>query len=123
MLNHPTLLRLVRSCAKWRGGMLLVATLSLVVAGGGRAFAGLASAPGNEAWVPNALNLPAAIPAQVTTLKIVAATDTSLVLQWTEVTTNGAGTAKYVVRYGSAPLVWTSRPDVTTGGCAAPVDP
>lgn len=67
---------------------------------------------------------PAALPGAVTDLRVVAATDSSLVLSWTEVSTAQTGTAKYVIRYDSASAKfsdWGVEREVTWGGCAAPV--
>lgn len=61
------------------------------------------------------------VPGQVTTLRVAAVTDTSLVLNWNEVNSGGTAIARYAVRFGSPPLVWPQQADVVTGGCAAPV--
>ena len=94
---------------------------------------GVFAAPGNDGMAvtgpfggsPTPKLSPAALaPAAVTTLRVVGATDTSLVLTWTEVSTAGTGIAKYVVRYDTAAAKftdWGSEPEVSTGGCAAPV--
>lgn len=81
---------------------------------------GVTLAPGNEAWSGQPLNLPT-VPAQVTTLRVSAATDTSLVLSWTEVPTGSTAIARYAIRYSAPPLTWAALTDVTVGGCAAPV--
>lgn len=63
-------------------------------------------------------------PAGVTDLRVVAATDTSLVLTWTEVSSSLTSVAKYVVRLdtlGARFADWGVEPEVHTGGCAAPV--
>ena len=92
-MTRPDLLHLIRSCAKWRGGALLVATLFL-------------------------LRL---APAAVTDLRVAAVTDTSAVLTWTEVSTAGTGIARYLIRVGVPGFTWSGTADVTTGGCGAPV--
>lgn len=91
---------------------LMIFLFALVVGG---YFAG----PGNAAWSKD-LNRPT-IPAQVTTLRIVAVTDTSLVLTWTEVSSSTTAVNRYAVRFSSPPLNWPARADVTTGNCGAPV--
>lgn len=103
-MTHPNLLRVTRWCAKWAGGVLLVATLSLLAAA--RPHGGLAFAP-----------------LQVTDLRISAATDSALVLTWTEVYNGGSGgMVRYLVRYGGfVDFTWTASPNVVTGGCATPV--
>jgi fibronectin type III domain protein len=113
-MTHPNLLRLARSCAKWRNGVLLVATL---LAGG--AFA----SPGNEGMAATPKPSPSAfLPGGVTDLRVSAVTDTSAVLTWTEVASGTSGIARYAVRYGPrGSFVWGASPDVTSGGCAAPV--
>lgn len=94
-MTLPNLLRLGRNCAKWRAGALLVATLGLT---------------------------PLLAPGRVTDLRVSAVTDTSAVLTWTEVASGNTAVARYVIHVGpSASFTWTSRPDVVTGGCAAPV--
>lgn len=63
-------------------------------------------------------------PPAVTDLRVVAATDTSLVLTWTEVSSSITVVAKYVVRLdtlGARFGDWGAEPEVHTGGCAAPV--
>lgn len=114
-MTHPNLLRLGRSCAKWRAGRLLVATLFLLVVGG------FFAEPGNAAWGARPLNRPTFAPGQVTTLRVVAITDTSLVLTWTEVTSSTSAINRYAVRYSRPPLNWPTQADVTTGNCGAPV--
>lgn len=98
-MTHPNLLRLGRSCAKWRSGFLLVATLFLT-AGRPRVAA----------------------PNRVTDLRVSAVTDSALIVTWTEASSNGAGVAKYVLRAGPFwSFSWSSSSDIKTGGCAAPV--
>lgn len=97
---HPNLLHLGRSCAKWRNGVLLVAVLALSTFG----------------WSPSR-----SAPGAITTLQVVAVTDTSLVLTWTEVTSGNATIARYAVRLSPAPLTWAASADVLTGSCAAPI--
>jgi len=88
-------------------------------------LAGAICLAGNGAWLARAsgLNSPASLaPSQVTTLRVSAVTDTTAILTWTEVSSNGSGIARYVVHYGSAASYsWIASPDVTAGGCAAPV--
>lgn len=65
-----------------------------------------------------------AVPGGVTDLTQVAATDTSVVLQWTEVPSGVSNAARYLVRFafiGDTAKTWSQWPNVTTGGCAAPV--
>lgn len=98
----PDLLRLSRSCAKWRGGRLLVATL----------LAGVA-------WLPMSRSLdvlggvkpkpsPSAFaPGTVTDLAVNSVTDRSVTVIWTAVTSGTVLPAKYAVRYGtSAGFSW-----------------
>lgn len=87
---------------------------------GGLVVGGSAVGPGNEAWRTALLNLPTA-PGQVTTLAIVAQTDTSLVLTWTEVASSTTAINRYAVRYSKPPINWPALSDVTTGNCGAPV--
>lgn len=89
----------------------------------GLVLAGVFAFTGNGAWSPRRLlNAPASLaPGRVTDLRVAAATDTSLVLTWTEVASSTSAIARYVVRVDTAPFPWYTRPDVTTGGCAAPV--
>lgn len=64
----------------------------------------------------------AAAPAGVKDLRVSAVTDTTAVLTWTEVSTGGTGTARYVIRFGPlGAFAWGTASDVVTGGCAAPV--
>lgn len=62
------------------------------------------------------------LPANVTDLRVAAVTDTSAVLTWTEIASNNAAIARYLVRYSlaSQPLPVTP-PFLTTGGCGSPV--
>jgi len=61
-------------------------------------------------------------PAGVTDLRVSAVTDTTAVLTWTEAASGTSAVARYVVRFGPlAGFAWGARPDVVTGGCAAPV--
>jgi len=65
-----------------------------------------------------------AIPGAVTDLRVVAATDTSLVLIWTEVPSGLTVPAKYVLRYDTltaAGFQWWVVADVTVGNCAVPI--
>lgn len=95
----PNLLHLTRSCAKWRGGVLLVATLFLI-----------GSAP------------PLAAPAAVTDLRARAFSDSAVVLTWTEVRSSNSSIPRYAVRYDSlGKFGWIGDRDVVTGGCAAPI--
>lgn len=94
----------------------------LVLALAGGAFA----APGNGGMASSAPNLPpsALAPAAVTTLRVVAATDTSLVLTWTEVSSSITAVTRYVVRVDTTAgrfVNWGVEPEVVTGGCAAPI--
>lgn len=103
-MTPPDLLHLTRSCAKWRNGSVLVAALWLLC------IAAAVEAP------------PILAPGRVTDLRVVAVTDTSAVLTWTEVASGTSAIARYAIRYGPAgSFTWASRPDVVTGGCAAPV--
>ena len=91
-------------CLMGNGGMVTTSTRSVVASG---------------PKLP-----PSALPAQVTDLRVVAATDTSLVLTWTEVSSGLTVPAKYVMRVdtlGAQGFQWWTVPDVTTGGCAAPL--
>lgn len=61
-------------------------------------------------------------PAGVTDLRVQALTDSSVVLQWTEVRSSTTAIPRYVVRYDSlGRFLWNTEQDVTTGGCAAPI--
>lgn len=63
-------------------------------------------------------------PGPVTDLTARAVSDSAIVLQWTEVRSSTTAIPRYLVRYDSAGgfgLTWASRPDVLTGGCAAPI--
>jgi hypothetical protein len=88
---------------------------------------GAFAASGNDGMVsasarPAPKLSPAALPAQVTTLRVSAVTDTTVVLTWTEVSTGGTGIAKYAVRYGQlGAFTWTPGTDVTAGGCGTPI--
>jgi len=116
----PDLLRIVRSCAKWRGGFLLVATLFAVLA------VGALPAPGNGGMARLAPKLPPPVlaPAGVTDLRARALSDSALVLTWTEVSSGSTAIPRYVVRYDSVtidPFLWSAKADVVTGDCAAPI--
>lgn len=91
-------------------------------------LAGVLAVTGNEGMADYVSSLgpkpsPSA-PGAVTDLRIVAATDTSLVLTWTEVPSSLTVPAKYVLRYDTlraGGFDWGGVKDVLTGGCAAPV--
>lgn len=119
MMTSPNLLRLGRSCAKWRNGVLLVATLFLLAGG---AFA----SPGNAGMARlGPKPAPSVVaPGGVTTLRADAVTDTSVVLSWVEVSSGTTAIARYVIRaapVAAQPFTWGSAADVVSGGCAAPV--
>lgn len=83
---------------------------------------GVTLAPGNAAWSGQPLNRPTTVvPGRVTTLRIVAVTDSALVLMWTEVTSSTTAINRYAVRYSRPPLDWPMQTDVTTGNCGAPI--
>lgn len=90
-------------------------------------LAGGAATPGNEGMAGESLGpklSPSVLaPSAVTDMRVVAATDTSLVLSWTEVPSSLTSVAKYVIRYDSLGgfTDWGAEREVTTGGCGAPV--
>lgn len=94
-MNKPNLLHIIRNCAKWRSGALLVATLFPILT---------------------------LVPGQVNDLRVSAVTDTSVVLTWTEVSSSTTAINRYAIRFGpTSSFSWGSTTDVKTGGCAAPV--
>jgi hypothetical protein len=130
-MTTPNLLRLGRACAKWRNGVLLVATLFLIGPSvQGRDPRGLVGALSGEVGTgggPRALSLGGALngqgrpwssrdvpiqgaksdedlaaPAAVTDLRASALSDSAVVLQWTEVRSSTTAIPRYVVRFDSA---------------------
>lgn len=89
----------------------------------GLVLAGVLAVTGNGRMASSVPKRPPPLPIDaVTTLRVSAVTDSAIVLTWTEVSTHGSGVARYAVRYGPrGAFDWTAHPDVTTGGCAAPV--
>jgi fibronectin type III domain protein len=132
-MTHPNLLRLSRSCAKWRSGSLLVATLFLI----GPSVQdlpplGLAAFPSNAGAVSEQRvgrngdgtggGPSESAPAGVTDLKAFAVSDSAVVLTWTEVASGTSAIPRYLVRYDSlGAFQWSSAPDVLTGNCGAPI--
>jgi len=77
---------------------------------------------GNAGAVSGPKLPPLLAPAQVTDLRVAAVGDTLAVLQWTEVPSNTTVAARYAIRFGlDTNFVWWKVPDVTRGGCGAPV--
>lgn len=90
---------------------------SWMVLGVGLAFLGNAGMGRTPKLAP-----PAFAPAVVTDLRASALSDTSVVLQWTEVRSSTTAIPRYVMRWGPfASFSWNTATDVTTGGCAAPM--
>lgn len=86
------------------------------------------------AWLPLAgsgsrsdrpkLSPSAFVPAGVTDLRVIAATDSVVVLNWTEVRSNTTVAAKYEVRWAridSQQFVWSTATPTTKGSCAGVV--
>lgn len=112
-MTHPNLLHLGRSCAKWRAGTLLVATL-LLLAGGAL------TTPGNGSMAFGAPKLPPPVllPSKVVDLRAAAVSDTSVALTWTEVPSGNTTIGRYAIRGDSlGRFAWGTAPDM----CGTPV--
>lgn len=60
-------------------------------------------------------------PGRITTLVATPLTDTSVVLTWTEVPSGSSAVNRYLIRYGLPSDTSLAGPNLTTGGCGAPV--
>lgn len=89
----------------------------ITMLGVGLAFLGNAGMADRPKLAPSAF-----APAAVTDLRASALSDTSVVLQWTEVRSTTSSFPRYVLRYGPVgSFDWSTATDVKTGGCAAPI--
>jgi uncharacterized protein YjdB len=68
-----------------------------------------------------AITVTAVNPGTVTDLAVVATTDSSVTLSFTEVGNGSGGAASYDVRSASGTIVWSSASSVTRGTCTTPV--
>ena len=80
-----------------------------------------ATAEGQSAQAQVTVTSAANAPAAVTTLAVAAATDSSVVLSFTEVDDGTGQPAHYDVRFATSPLSWASAASVTRGTCSTPL--